>query len=287
MLDTTPKELENNSPQGVITSALESIPFEELIGGPLSACVKAQEMAAEATWKYIREVGFISPDNTDEHEAIIISFLFQQDNIIKKLSMPLLTVVPVPYISIDSVDISFRADMSASSDGELLAKYSTLKDTKIESKYNIQNVADINIRATSTYMPAGIAKMLDLFSNTCIQLRDYEDKKLEDEEFEDKTTEAGEKKTDDSTSEKAKEKSVEKDSAQVYSVFLSEKLTEKNKAAVVGIIMKTVKDLTEKEILSRSKTTNMTITGGMSLEEAKTLVDEINQAGGNAQYKKM
>ena len=274
------------TPQEIVTSTLQSIPFENLIGGPLTACVKAQEMAAEATWKYIKEVGFTSYSDDDrEQEAIIISFLFQQDNVVRKLSMPLLTLVPVPYISIDAVELAFQADMSASSEGELIAKYSTNKDSKTKSKYNIQNVVDINIRASSCHMPAGIAKMLDLFTNNCIRVREYgEEEKVKANDvikIDDKK-----KVLISSVVESVKEIAIKKAAAPAYNIELTEKLTNENKGAIVGAIMKAA-GLTEKEILSRADTVNMTIITDVSLNKAEEIVQAIEKAGGKAQYKKI
>jgi len=274
-------KLADATPQEIVTNALQTIPFENLIGGPLTACVKAQEMAAEATWRYIKEVGFSPSSEDDRQEAIIISFLFQQDNVIRKLSMPLLTLVPVPYISINTVDLAFRADMSASSEGELMAKFSTTKDSKVQSQYNIQNVVDINIRATSGHMPAGIAKMLDLFSNSCIQVRDYEQPK--EELTEDKKEMIG-------SIIEALEDSAEKATTPVspaYNVELIGTIEDKDKAKIVGVIMKAAGDLTEEEILARFKTTNKTIVTNVSLNKAEEIVKAIKAAGGDAQYKKV
>jgi hypothetical protein len=271
--------------QEIVTNALQSIPFENLIGGPLTACVKAQEMAADATWRYIKEVGFVPSHNEKSQEAIIISFLFQQDNRVKKLSMPLLTLVPVPYISIDTIDLTFQADMSASSSGELRAKYSNNKDSKIESKYNIQNVADINIRATSCHMPAGIAKMLDLFTNNCIQVRDYE--KEEVKPVDTVKTDDKKKSLIGSVVDSVIEKILPTEKTSSYNIVLTEKLTDANKGAVVGAVMKTAGDVTEEEILSRSKTTNMTIVTDVSLNKGEEIVKAIKNAGGEAQLKKI
>ena len=280
-------EMINAAPQDTISSVLQSIPFENLIGVPLTACVKAQEMAAEATWKYIKEVGFTPADGDRQQEAIIISFLFQMDGLVRKLSMPLLTLVPVPYISINTVDLAFQADMSASSQGELLAKYSTNKDSKIQSKYNIQNVVDINIRATSCHMPAGIAKMLDLFANNCIRVREHEKEiKQDDTEEKDDVEILDDKKKTliASVVKDVKESAVKKEKIPTYNIELTEKLTDKNKGEIVGIIMKAT-GLTEKEILSRANSKNMTIITDVPLEQAEEIVQAIEKAGGKAQYK--
>ena len=39
------------------TSSLQSLPFGNIIGGPLVACVEAQAQAARTSWEFIQNVG--------------------------------------------------------------------------------------------------------------------------------------------------------------------------------------------------------------------------------------
>ena len=43
-------------------SALTGLPFENIIGSPLDAAIKAQAMSANTTIAFIREVGFTKED---------------------------------------------------------------------------------------------------------------------------------------------------------------------------------------------------------------------------------
>ena len=163
----------DNSPEQVITSALQTLPFENLIGGPLKACVKAQEMATDTTMRFIQEVGFTSNGDGEPQDTVMVSFLFQQQGNVCEIMVPLLSLVPIPFFSLETIDISFQAKLAASSEGELTARFSNADYAGI-SKYDIQQVMDVKVRASSDSMPAGLAKMLDLFSNTCVQIEEYE-----------------------------------------------------------------------------------------------------------------
>ena len=159
-------------------SYMKALPFENIIGAPLMACVKAQSESAKATWNAIREIGFVDSHNTTDsnvQEMASLSFLYQQNGMTRKITVPLLTIVPLPYMQIDTVDLKFRADMSTTSEGQITAKYSNTMDSQAtrRSKYNNTNEIEVNIHATSAGMPAGLAKMLDLFTNTCISVADY------------------------------------------------------------------------------------------------------------------
>lgn len=151
-------------------SYMKALPFDNIIGAPLMACIKAQQTSAQATWDAIRTMGF-----ENEEEVAMVSFLFQQGGLTRKITVPLLTLIPIPYMQIDSVDLKFRADMSTSSDGTITAKYSNTMDSQAArtSKYNVTNEIDINIHATTSGMPAGIAKMMEIFTNHCIDVMDY------------------------------------------------------------------------------------------------------------------
>ena len=157
-------------------SYMKALPFDHIIGAPLMACIKAQQASAQVTWEAIREMGFDKSDKSaGEEEVAMVSFLFQQGGFTRKITVPLLTLIPIPYMQIDYVDLKFRADMSTTSEGELTAKYSNTMDSQAArtSKYNVTNEIDINIHATTSGMPASIAKLLDIFTNQCIDVMDY------------------------------------------------------------------------------------------------------------------
>lgn len=187
----------SNAPSQVATSALQAIPFSSMIGGPLKACIEAQAMAAKTTWEFIQEVGLNTNPKTGEKTAVNVAFSFIQNGRSVQLNVPLLTIVPIPYIAIHSVDINFKASISASSssvsektestsmggsadinaglkigpfhmDAKLNANYSSKKDSKAteESKYSVEYTMDIAVKAGQDSMPAGLAKVLELLGNS-------------------------------------------------------------------------------------------------------------------------
>ena len=105
----------SNAPSQVATNALQAIPFSSMIGGPLKACIDAQAMAAKTTWDFIQEVGLTVDPQTGEKKAVNVSFSFMQGGRMVQLNVPLLTIVPIPYIAIHTIDINFKASISASS----------------------------------------------------------------------------------------------------------------------------------------------------------------------------
>ena len=188
-IDTTPSQ--------VATSALQAIPFGSMIGGPLNACIEAQAMAAQTSWQFIQEVGLNTNPETGQKEAVNVSFQFVQNGRVVQLNVPLLTIVPIPYIAIHDIDINFKANISASSSNvseqstssstdaaleasgglrfgpfhmsaKMNASYSSKKDSRAtqESKYSVEYTMDVAVKAGQESMPAGLAKVLELLGSS-------------------------------------------------------------------------------------------------------------------------
>lgn len=187
----------DRTPSQVVTNSLQAIPFSSLIGGPLNACIEAQAMAARRTWEFIQEAGLEVDPETGEKKAVNVTFSFMQGGRMMQLDVPLLTIVPIPYIAIHDVDINFKASISASTstateqsegtsmggdlsmnggvklglfhvDAKLNANYSSKKDSKAtaESKYCVEYTMDVAVKAGQDSMPAGLAKILEILGNS-------------------------------------------------------------------------------------------------------------------------
>ena len=187
----------DTAPSQVATNALSAMPFGSIIGGPLKACIEAQAMAAKTTWDFIREVGLTVDPVTQEKKSVNVSFMFMQNGRMVQLNVPLLTIVPIPYIAIHSIDISFKANISASSSSSKTdsssesteagvsgsasigigpfkasagfnANYSSKKDSKAtqDSQYSVEYTMDVAVKAGQDSMPAGLAKVLELLGNS-------------------------------------------------------------------------------------------------------------------------
>ena len=186
-IDTTPSQ--------VATSALQAIPFGSIIGGPLTACIDAQAQAAQTTWEFIKQVG-LQTDKEGNTKAITVIFEYVQGGRRMMLIVPLLTIVPIPYIAINEIEINFKAQISASASNsnevkrsravdagvkdsggyrgslakaslEMHANFSSKKDSKAtqESKYSVEYTMDVHVHAGQDSMPAGMAKVLEILNS--------------------------------------------------------------------------------------------------------------------------
>lgn len=186
----------DTTPSTVATNALQSIPFSAMIGGPLDAAIKAQALAAQTSWEFIKNVGLYTDQSTGETKAVSVSFQYQKDGEMVNLIVPLLAIVPIPYIAIDTITIDFMAKIDASAStyaeqasesegsfkgsadvsvgwGPFSAKvhmeggYSSKSSSKAtqESKYSVEYTLNIHVQAGQDSMPAGLATVLNILNS--------------------------------------------------------------------------------------------------------------------------
>lgn len=180
----------DQSAANVATASLQSLPFGNIIGGPLVACVEAQAQAARTSWEFIQNVGLYTEG--EEKKTVNVSFQFIKDGRMAQVTVPLLTIVPIPYIAINSIDVNFKASISASAAStetensssaanvntsasggcvwaraKMNASYSSKKDSSAtkDSKYSVEYTMDVAVHAGQDNMPAGMAKVLEMLNN--------------------------------------------------------------------------------------------------------------------------
>lgn len=162
----------NTNSGSKVASALNSIPFGNIIGGPLAACVRAQAEAAQTTIDFIRGFTMTNSELDPEGvEPITVTFTFIMNGEKTRMTVPLMTIVPIPYMHIDYIDLNFTADITACDDGKMEAKYATEGYTRTENdeqSVSVESKMGINVRASTSSMPSGMAKMLEFFTNNLI-----------------------------------------------------------------------------------------------------------------------
>ena len=171
-----------------VVSALNSIPFGNIIGGPLAACVQAQAEAAQTTLDYIR--GFTMTEShldVEGAEPITVSFSFLMEGVPTRMTVPLMTIVPIPYMRIEHVDLSFTADITACDNEKMEAKFASEGYQSIEEdekSVSMQSKMGVHVRASTGDIPSGMAKMLDFFANNLVVQETLTTKEVEDMKLE-------------------------------------------------------------------------------------------------------
>ncbi|MFN3802927.1 DUF2589 domain-containing protein [Belliella pelovolcani] len=195
---------------------LRSLPFGRVIGGPMTAAIQAQSLAAQATVNFIKEVGFTTPNdeisNGDMGDVRNVTFKYKrkvaespgdpngEEEV--RLTVPILTIVPIPYIRIEEMTIQFTANITeqqeyrssnASSSsvatdtsidfkaGSFLSPVKFGLNAKVSTRHNnssanssrvnnsTQYTVDINLKAVQDEMPAGLAKILHIMENAILE----------------------------------------------------------------------------------------------------------------------
>ncbi len=95
------------------TSSLQSLPFGNIIRQfPGRLCGSTGPGGPDFLENPIQNVGLYA--DGEEKKTVNVSFQFIKDGRMAQITVPLLTIVPIPYIAINSIDINFKANISAS-----------------------------------------------------------------------------------------------------------------------------------------------------------------------------
>lgn len=182
-----------------VPAILKSLPLGAIIGGPLEAAIRAQAMAANSTVDFIKQVG-LKKDKDGDLIAQIVDFKFDRTLeesqpaavagqpaitnyriVPSKLSVPLLAIVPIPFIRIDDMTIDFEYKIhdvettEHTEEGNIQGKvevnyfavkaelsggYSNKTSNKRETDQSV--TMRINVRASQDSIPEGLARVLDM-----------------------------------------------------------------------------------------------------------------------------
>ena len=174
------------------------LPMESLLGGPLQAACKAQVMLAGATSNFIESVGFNKVDGKTEIRTVDFSFkravnIEGSDNMgteIVDMQVPLLSIVKIPALAVESVDVTFDMEVKSSESskevddksgsldgraklgigpfsinvsikGSIASHKENARSSDNSAKYHVQ------VHAAQGQTPEGLSRVLDIL-NTAI-----------------------------------------------------------------------------------------------------------------------
>jgi hypothetical protein len=172
----------------VAVGQLTRLPFRNIIGGPLTSAIEAQAKAAQTTVEFIKAVGFNEVNG--QLEAVNLTFSYEDaTGMYRRVIVPLLSVIPIPFIVIDTVNIQFKAQIQASASEssettestsaavsgtakfrfwgqslDITGSYSSKKDSKAtqDSKYSVEYTMDVQVTASQGGIPTGMAQILNI-----------------------------------------------------------------------------------------------------------------------------
>ena len=100
-----------------------------------------------------------------------------------QMAVPLLTLVPLPYMHIDDLNISFTADITGCENGKIEARYSSAsrsEEVATETETTMQALIDVSVHASTQHMPPGMAKLLQVFGDQLVKVEDVSVEELEE-----------------------------------------------------------------------------------------------------------
>jgi len=168
----------------------QALPLEFIVASPLVAAVKAQALAAETTKGFIERL-----IDTNSHKPVTVDFQVDYkevdgqgvvQNKTATINAPLLSIVPVPHLRIDSLTTHFKyeitetvketnskdysVDLSAQTGAGLSLwvsaslKGSVASKSSEESTMNRSGVLEITVHASEAPMPEGLARVLSMLA---------------------------------------------------------------------------------------------------------------------------
>ena len=167
---------------------LSDLDFDNIIGGPLSAVIQAQATSAMTTMQFIQEIG-LEVDQGQIRPVMARFEYFKQgqndDGALEEmrhtLNVPVLSIVPIPYISFDDLFIDFNAKLNSverrtfdavnrtlvKSKGKLFGmkfkgRFARKRHSKgvgtVEKTYNM----NVKVHAVRDEMPEGMERVMNI-----------------------------------------------------------------------------------------------------------------------------
>lgn len=179
---------------------LASLDFESMIGGPLNAVIRAQAQAALTTVDFIKTVGFNAANAQAPllpGQPTMVTFSYTKDKTDAngavtpqkyKLEVPILAMLPIPYIRVEETVIEFNAKLnsvtytettksnefkgdfgakagwgwgSASLNLSYAQKKTTTSGEKVERTYAM----NVRVKAVQDEMPGGLERLLGILED--------------------------------------------------------------------------------------------------------------------------
>ena len=109
-----------------IANQFTGLPIEQLISAPLVAAAEGQKTLAATTASFIQEVGMDKDGNTKS-----VSFKYEDGSEHVELDVPLLSIINVPSLCEDTIDVEFEMEVS----------------TQSASKSSTDSSAELNVKA--------------------------------------------------------------------------------------------------------------------------------------------
>lgn len=185
-----------DEPKDDFTTESNNINFDKFIAGPLIAATDAQAQASFNVIDHCRKIGFEADGDNPTGKVRYVDFVYEEKTgkvdpntgteitIKKDIKVPLLSMVQIPTLRIETLDIDFNVKLNSvrskdvSSDfkvdlsgkagwGPISMKVSgayqrtSTQGVRVQKQYTM----NVKVKATQDEIPAGLEKILNLLSD--------------------------------------------------------------------------------------------------------------------------
>ncbi|HEY4092364.1 MAG TPA: DUF2589 domain-containing protein [Luteibacter sp.] len=179
-----------------ISEQFRGLPMGDLVGAPLMAACEAQVRLAQATADFINKVGFEQDADGKPTTTRTSSFKFSRpvqdkdgnwvDEAVE-MNVPLLSIVKVPTLAVQNVDITFDMEVKAATtdkssldatasfnaswggfgakvsvQGSVASHKENTRMSDNSAKYHV------NVQARDTGMPEGLSRVMDILQTAVV-----------------------------------------------------------------------------------------------------------------------
>jgi hypothetical protein len=106
-------------------SDITDVPLYQIIGAPLLALVQGESQAAQATARFIQEIGFEQPEDEESRDDLlqygrlkVVTFRYSKTGVggnvtHLEVEIPVLSIIPIPALQIREADIDFAVEINS------------------------------------------------------------------------------------------------------------------------------------------------------------------------------
>lgn len=151
----------------------DTLPLATLVKKIMVSCVEAQTSAVEASKRYFEQ--FVFDAQRQDSSVAEISFSYMANGEVCQLVLPVITILPLPSLMIDKVNVNFEAEASVSDEKNLSVNMLGLNyDVDINQNMSLNSNLSLSIDAYGSEIPSGMAQLLELLGNEGVVLEDAE-----------------------------------------------------------------------------------------------------------------
>lgn len=153
----------------------ETMWLSDVMRKTLTDCVEAQHQALSQSLDLIERTVFHAADS--HAEPVIVSFSLQMDGRQQTLRVPLLVLVPLPFLQISRADLTFFVSIMSSKINQwrgLKVRFSPSNErlrASRQTEYDVRNNIRVNIKAAAAVPTGGMSRLLQLVGNNCMRIR--------------------------------------------------------------------------------------------------------------------